>query len=345
MSEIAYINKSFPLEQRMMIAQARTICADYADQGYDLTLRQLFYQFIARDLFPDSRTWRNTGGDKWVRDSEGTKNATPNYKWLGGIINDARLAGVLDWRYIVDRTRNVRSIGHWDSPADIIRGAAQGFSLDKWADQDYRVEVWIEKDALVGVLQQCCPRLDVPYFSCRGYTSQSEIWSAAQRLGGYIDDGKKVAIIHLGDHDPSGIDMSRDVEDRLSMFIAQDRFDIDPGETIDVYQYEVADVFEVQRIALNWNQVQQYNPPPNPAKLSDSRGAGYVQRFGRSSWELDALDPPVLVALIEDAVAGYRDEERWQAAVANEAEERTILTATHDNWDAVKDFLVEEGMA
>lgn len=342
MPQIEYVHKSFTDAAYQMVRHVRRICADYAAQGLDLTLRQVYYQCVAHDLFPDDRTWRQVEGtNKWVRDPDGTKNAEPNYKWLGGIVNDARLAGMLDWDFIVDRTRNLRSNAHWNDPASVIRAAARGYAIDKWADQDHRIEVWIEKDALVGVLETCCPQLDVPFFSCRGYTSQSEVWGAAQRLGEYIDDGKKAVIIHLGDHDPSGIDMSRDIEHRLATFIAQDRLDATLDEDIDEYLDDCYDHFTVERIALNWDQVQQYNPPPNPAKLSDSRGAGYVRRYGRSSWELDALDPPVLVDLIQNAVGAYRDEERWEAAVEAEEQQRKILTAAEDHWEEVAGHIRE----
>lgn len=339
MPEIAYIEKRFATDALHVIAQARRICADYATQGYDLTLRQVYYQFVARDLFPDDRTWRQLGTGKWVRDPQGTKNAEPNYKWLGGIINDARLAGLLDWDYIVDRTRNLRTNPHWDDPRAVIRAAAKGYAIDKWARQDYRVEVWIEKDALVGVLEACCPELDVPFFSCRGYTSQSEVWGAAQRLGEYVDEDKRVAIIHLGDHDPSGIDMSRDIEHRLATFIAQDRMGASPGWGTENYIDAMEGMLEIQRIALNWDQVQRYQPPPNPAKLSDSRGAGYVNRYGYSSWELDALEPNVLVALVRGAVESFRDDDLWKEAVAEETHQRKILTAAQERWPEVARFL------
>jgi hypothetical protein len=311
---------------RQIIREARAICQSYAAQGYDLTLRQLYYQFVARDLIANKQS---------------------EYNRLGTIINDARLAGLLDWDYIVDRTRELRGPGtrfmpHWDNPADIVESAARSFRMNKWSDQEYRVEVWIEKDALIGVLESACPDEDVAYFSCRGYTSQSEIWGAAQRLGRYISDGQKVAILHLGDHDPSGIDMTRDIEDRLSMFIAQDVFGALPSEDQDTYAYEVSDSLIVDRIALNMDQIQQYNPPPNPAKLTDSRANGYIARHGRSSWELDALEPTVLVNLIQNAVDSYRDSAKWHDALKHEESEREVLTAASERWTDVKTFLNEE---
>ena len=300
MPRIAYVSRNFSAGSLKIIEQADAICIDYAAQGYDLTLRQLYYQFVARDLLPNKQS---------------------EYKRLGSIINDARLAGLLDWDHLVDRTRNLRDLAHWDDPESIVTAVAKQYRTDRWASQKYRVEVWVEKDALTGVIGRTAERLDVPWFSCRGYTSQSELWGAARRHQRYERDGQQVMVIHLGDHDPSGVDMSRDIADRLDLFQADTT---------------------VWRIALNMPQVQQYNPPPNPAKLTDSRAEGYIEKHGASSWELDALDPAVLDQLITDAVESYRDDEQWERDTAAMESEREILTAVASRWDAVADYLTDE---
>lgn len=313
MPRIEYVPHTFSAATLRTIGQAESIAASYRAQGYDLTLRQLYYQFVARGLLPNKDT---------------------EYKRLGAIVNDARLAGLLDWDYIVDRTRNLRTLGHWDSPADIIQATAYSFRVDAWARQPERVEVWIEKDALVGVIQRPCERNDVPYFSCRGYTSQSEVWGAAQRIEGYLNAiqdqdpdgaGGIVTIIHLGDHDPSGLDMTRDIEDRLRLFLDGDGYDPD-------------DV-QVERIALNMDQVVAYSPPPNPAKWTDSRASAYVNRWGAQSWELDALDPPVLDALIQEAIERHRDDRLWAEAQVEQANGRAGLQQAAERWDDVRSFL------
>lgn len=253
-------------------------------------------------------------------------NRTVEYKRLGEIVNDARLAGRLDWDAIVDRTRHLRALAHWNEPAEIVATTAHAFNVDRWARQPERVEVWIEKDALVGVIAGVCATNDVPYFSCRGYTSQSEMWGAAQRIGGYLDAGAEaVTLLHLGDHDPSGIDMTRDIGARLALFLAGDGYD--PA------------VLTVERIALTLDQVRRYALPPNPAKLTDSRAAGYLAQFGRESWELDALDPPTLVALITEAIEAHRDPERWAEDTARQQHSRRELALAARRWDEVVAFL------
>ena len=106
MPKILYVKKKFASSSIGVIDQANKIIDDYTAQGYKLTLRQLYYRFIAQDLFPDD----------WLDSSLKTKNTMKNYKHLGDIINDARLAGLIDWEAIEDRTRSVRSLPHWSSP-------------------------------------------------------------------------------------------------------------------------------------------------------------------------------------------------------------------------------------
>ncbi len=283
MPTIAYIDKRFRRETLAMIEMANEIITEYAGQGFQLTLRQLYYQFVARDLIP---------------------NTTRSYKRLGDVINNARLAGRIDWSAIEDRTRAVRSQSHWDSPSSILRSAAASYAVDKWSGQEYRPEVWIEKEALAGVVDGVCRRLDISYLSCRGYTSQSTMWRSGQRIRSTIDAGQTPVILHLGDHDPSGIDMTRDIVDRIGLFAGD---------------------IEIRRLALNMDQVEDFGPPPNPAKMTDSRFDSYCSSYGDQSWELDALEPATLVDLIEHAVLSLRDEDKWDAAVARQEDGRKLL--------------------
>ena len=297
MPKIAYIDKKLQKATLATIATANEIIEEYAAQGYDLTLRQLYYQMVARGYI---------------------ENSERSYKNFGNTIADGRLTGLIDWDRIVDRTRNLRENSHFDSPAEIMQAVVASYQNDKWERQPYRVEVWVEKDALIGVLDGVCRDLDVPYFSCRGYTSQSEMWAAGRRLIHWRDRGQTPVILHLGDHDPSGIDMTRDIIDRLTLFSGD---------------------IELERLALNWDQVEQYNPPPNPTKLTDARAEGYVARFGLESWELDALDPATISTLIEDAVGRFRDEDLWNEAVEEEQAGLAELETASHRWQDVSRFL------
>lgn len=298
MPKIAYISKNFSESHLEIIVQANEIIEEYAAQGFSLTLRQLYYQFVARDMI---------------------RNMQTEYKRLGSIINDGRLAGLIDWDSIEDRTRNLEKNSSWTGPQDIIESVAASYHIDLWKGQDYRPEVWIEKEALMGVIEPICQALDVPYFACRGYTSQSEQWRASLRHRKYLEAGQRPVVFHLGDHDPSGIDMTRDNQHRL----------------FDVFRANV----EVRRLALNMDQVEAHSPPPNPAKITDSRFESYSRQYGDESWELDALEPRMIADLIETNVEALIDEDKFQARMAEKEHTKQMFCELADRWDEIEDIL------
>lgn len=272
------------------IETANEIIDEYQADGLTLTLRQLYYQFVSRDLIP---------------------NTKQSYDNLGRVISNGRLAGLIDWNAIEDRTRFLRGNATYDNPADMISRQVDKYKIDMWQNQRHHLEVWIEKDALLGVIEKVCRDNDVDFFACRGYVSQSELCSAGQRMNYYSRQGYDVTVIHLGDHDPSGMDMTRDNDDRLRMFAGGNA--------------------EVRRIALSMEQVEQYNPPPNVAKLSDARAQKYIKQYGESSWELDALEPRVMQSLLRDTINEYKDPELWALREAQLAEDLTILNQVIEN--------------
>jgi hypothetical protein len=265
------------------IKQINAIIEEYQEQGYSLTLRQVYYQLVARGVI---------------------ENSEKSYKAIGELVNNGRLAGLIDWQAIEDRTRYIRSLSHWYSPREIVETAAKSYHIDLWEKQIFHVEVWAEKDALIGIVEQAAQSFDVACFSCRGYTSQSEMWVAAQRFIEHSQAGKDCIVVYLGDHDPSGLDMTRDIRERLAMFGADVRID---------------------RIALNWDQIQQYNPPPNPAKITDTRADAYIKRYGHESWELDALEPVELDRLIRKQIEIYLDRKLYDKEKKKEERERAEI--------------------
>jgi hypothetical protein len=302
MPKICYRPKRFSHSSQALIDQCNDIIAEYAEQGFVLTLRQLYYQLVSRDII---------------------ENKTTEYSRVGSIVNQARLAGLIDWKAIEDRTRSLKALSHWAGPAQIVETCSEQFDVDMWADQEFRPEVWIEKDALVGVIDEVCRFLDVPYFSCRGYTSQSEMWAGAMRLQYWVKEGRDgrgqtPVVFHLGDHDPSGKDMTRDIRDRLQLFMGGIR---------------------LERLALNMDQIRKYGPPPNPAKTTDSRYKAYIVEFGESSWELDALEPRVIAGLIRRAVTGLVDREKWRQKKVERDRGRALLSRLAENWEEVTGML------
>lgn len=312
--KIAYEPNTMRAGTLAIAEQAAQIAEEYNRAGYDLTLRQLYYQFVGRGLTANWATGHNT---------------ERSYKRLGTIVDNARMCGLIDWNHITDRTRGLAGDSHWDEPGDVINSAAWGYKIDHWEGQANRLEIWVEKEALAGIVGQVARERDVNYLACRGYLSSSAMWRSARRLGRYADQGLDVTILHLGDHDPSGIDMSRDNEDRLRKMISHD------------YGWNAAQAVEFRRIALNRDQVDQYGPPPNPAKLTDSRAEGYVSEHGYESWELDALPPDVLVDLMNRHVDDVVDQRAWDARHALQEDQRTTLRLAANNWDELSDHVTE----
>lgn len=282
----AFIQKKFSATSQEMIDKINTILADYEAQGFRLTLRQLYYQLVARDIIPNNlRSYKNTGN----------------------LVSDARQAGLIDWRMIEDRNRDTVIPSHWDSPADIVAVAARQFRINKWENQPWHIEIMVEKDALSGVLEPTCTGLDIGLTANKGYSSSSTMYEIGRRIGYQRDRmGKNPLVVYLGDHDPSGIDMTRDVEERLEMYSGG--------------------LLKVVRIALNMNQVEEWNPPENPAKATDSRFEAYYQKYGESSWELDAVEPVQLANLVTDIVMQHRDDALWVEALEKENRMRRQLT-------------------
>ena len=282
-----------------LIGHANGIIGEYQALGFILTLRQMFYQFVSRPGL-------------------GLTNTFDDYKRLGRTVTDARRAGLIDWDAIEDRTRNVHRLPTWDDPSEIVASCADQYREDLWASQRYRPEIWIEKDALTGVIEDVCDELRTPYFSCRGNVSEPEMYAAGKRFARIAGQGQIPIVLHLGDHDPNGVDMTRDIRERLRMFARRE--------------------IEVRRIALNLGQVTGL--PPNFAKENDSRYAAYVRQFGTTDcWELDALAPNIISNLVRDELNRLIDEGSWARVNAEEDDNRSVLAAAASNWSLVKSAL------
>ena len=279
-----FIEHRFQANTRAVIMQANVIIDEYKKQGFAMTLRQLYYQLVSRDLMANNRL---------------------AYQELSRVISDARDAGLVDWMAIEDHTRDLVTHSSWSDPADAIRDTADWYQEDLWQEQPYRPEVWIEKDALVGVIAPICKQYRVPYFATIGNCSHSELYKAGERFSEISDQGAIPLVLHFGDHDPNGIDMTRDITEKL------ERYTREP--------------VEVRRMALNMVQVRRYNPPPNFAKESDSRYAKYAAKYGKKCWELDALSPAVIADLIRQQLTKLIDAKAWKRQVAAEKRNKVKL--------------------
>lgn len=287
-----YLDINFKQESLDLIQIMDGICRDYMRQGYVLTVRQLYYQLVAKAIIP---------------------NKEQSYKRITGLVNDARLAGILDWSAIEDRTRSFIERARYTSVSERIDLAAKYYHMDMWANQETRMFVIVEKEALAGVLERVCYEYDVPLLAARGYPSGTVLREFAEdKILPSLQRGQQVVILHLGDHDPSGIDMTRDLTERLMLFT--DR------------HYALS----LDRIALSMDQIDELQPPPNPAKTTDSRFSEYLSRYGNESWELDALDPSYLNRLVETHINFHRDPDRWASSQAKIDECKAVLGKLSD---------------
>lgn len=286
-----YKELRFRADTLAVIDQANEILDEYADADLVVTLRQLYYQFVSRDLMA---------------------NTVQNYKRLGSIVSDGRMAGLIDWSRIEDRGRVPEMPSQWPSAASLARAAANAFRLPRWNGQRSYVEVWIEKQALVGVLAPLADELHVTLMANKGYSSQSAMRDAALRyqrnievMGRMVGKPVQPCLAYLGDHDPSGNDMVRDIRERMELFGVR-------GLLVD-------------RLALTREQINEHQPPPNPAKVTDSRFEAYRREHGDYSWELDALDPPLLQSIVRDWVVGRRDDRTYRMMLRDEDRQRSAL--------------------
>lgn len=291
-----FVDHKFKAASLEQIGVANEIIADYRAQGLRLTLRQLYYQFVAHHGLP---------------------NHDKSYKRLAQLVSDARLAGLVDWDAIEDRGRVPWRPGSWRSPAQIVSACADQFRMDRWRHQPKVVELWVEKQALAGVLEPIADEHHIVLSVNKGYSSSSAMYEAAKRLSRAsrpsadedIDvDVKTCHVLYLGDHDPSGEDMVRDITERLNMF--RDR--------------GVPEI-EVTKVALTMEQVEEHEPPPNPAKVTDSRFEAYREKYGEESWEVDALDPSTLRELIDDEIAKHIDSRALAGVKRDELAAKAVL--------------------
>lgn len=281
MSYERFRNVSFRPASLDRIRQCNAIITSYQAMGLRLTLRQLYYQLVTKNLI---------------------ENVERSYKALSSLVSDARLAGLMDWDAIEDRVRQPKSASEFDDLEELTEAALAAYRLPRWRDQQNYVELWVEKDALAGVLWPIARDVHITLMVNRGYSSQSAMYESAHRFAAHTD--KSLHLLYLGDLDPSGEDMVRDVRERIAMF----------GQTV-----------AVTKIALTAEQVAEYKPPPNPAKLTDPRAHAYIKKHGAQSWEVDALPPDVLDRLVRAELSRLVDDEEMDAVIAREERDKQLL--------------------
>lgn len=263
-----------------------SILEDYREDGYVLTLRQLYYQLVVRDIIP---------------------NQQAEYAKLSNILKKGRMAGIVDRDIIEDRLRQP-FLPYWVFDIDdAISDTINTYRLNRMDGQDKYIEIRVEKDALSWVLKRVSSKYHINLMVNRGYSSCSAMYDSFRRFSKYED----CHILYLGDHDPSGLDMVRDIQERLEEFW--------------VY-------LTVHHLAITQEQIATHNPPPNPAKFSDPRADWYVKNYGKTSWEVDALPPEVLINTLEAKIRSMIDLQRYSEMLEKEASDKERLQEMIDNW-------------
>ena len=282
------LHLSNPNQDKLYIIN--TIIEDFQKQGYRMTLRQLYYQLVTRNIIP---------------------NKVAEYKKLTGLIVKGRMGGFIDWDAIEDRLR-VPRLPYWvTGKYNALKDTADRYRMNRQRYQDNYIEVWCEKDAPSAALSRDTSHYHIRLMINRGYSSVTAMHDAYRRMRKHLPDGQSWwqhrhnVILYLGDHDPSGLDMVRDIRDRLHEFGLQN--------------------LTVKHIALTMEQIHEYDPPPNAAKFKDPRSQWYMDRFGDESWEVDALPPNILEQLLRDTIEEHIDVDKFKEKLAEEEDDRKEL--------------------
>lgn len=269
------------------LEEINDILEEYRSEWYVLTLRQLYYQLVVKWIIP---------------------NKQAEYAKLSNILKKGRMAWIVDRDIIEDRIRRPK-LPYWSRDInDAINDVVDQYRLDRMMWQDKYIEVWVEKDALSWVLYRITEKYHIRLMVNRGYSSCSAMYDAYRRMKAQHSENH---IIYLWDHDPSGLDMVRDIEERLEEF----------GTYVTVHH-----------LGITQEQIKAFNPPPNPAKFSDPRADWYIRNYGKVSWEVDALPPKELLKILENKIISMIDIEKYRSVLKQEEEDKQRLIDMMDKW-------------
>ncbi len=261
-----------------MAAIRREIYNVVAEQR-PMTVRQVFYQLVSRQVIA---------------------KAEAEYKTtVVRLLAEMRLNGHIPFHWIADNTRWMRKPRTFDSLKGMLELSTQTYRRALWNDQSTYVEIWLEKDALAGVLYEETESWDVPLMVTRGYPSLSYLHGAAMAIA---NCGKPAYLYYFGDHDPSGVDIPRATEQRIRDFAPE------------------AEI-HFESVAVTPEQIRLLNLPTRPTKTSDTRS----KNFSGESVEVDAMPPATLRALVKNCIEQHIDKRALKATEEIEAAERETL--------------------
>ncbi len=261
------------------VEERRNLLLAIIYDGKPMTVRQVFYQATVRGL---------------------VEKAESGYAKVQTDLTVMRRAGDLPYDWLADNTRWQRRPRTFSSVEEALKETAKFYRKSLWDDADAYVEIWLEKDALSGVIYPITSMYDVPLMVARGYASLSFLYSAAE----YINELDVPAYIyHLGDFDPSGVNAGEKIEETLR---------------------ELAPDAEIyfERIAVTPEQIERWDLPTRPTKASDTRAKG----FGNISVELDAIEPNRLRQIVRRAIEQHLPRHQFEVLKAAEESEREIIS-------------------
>jgi len=270
------------------------------EYSYPLTLRQIYYRLVSNGVIPNSRSAYN-GLSKWLV--------------------KAREDGDVDDAKIEDRSRSIiKAVEGYDSPDQFIEAVeywihnlGDRYHANLWSNQDVYLEIWVEKEALDRVIARAAQPFQVTVCPTKGYSSYSYIKRDAVD-GRFSEVDKPIICLYFGDHDPSGKQMTEDLQRRSNRY----------GNGMNI---------EIKRVALTQEQIRKYNLPPNRTKSKDTRTPKYVAEFGDECWELDAIPPDDLQSLVISSIEQYIDRDRWNKVLKQEEKDRASLKERFANAD------------
>lgn len=260
-----------------LIGEAYAILAAH----HPMTVRQVYYQLVSRHAIENIRS---------------------QYQAVSNALVRARKEGGIPWDWIEDRLRRPRNVQMWGGMSEFAETARAAYRRDVWSTQPFYLEVWVEKDALSGIIEDVLAPYGVTLNVGRGYDGWDSIHNAASRYG----SGERVTVLYFGDFDPSGEDMVRSLRQRLAELGCQPK---------------------IIKSALTFEDVERYNLPPDFTKPTDTRSAGFVAEYGDLAVELDALSVDVLTDRLRTEVEARLDMTAVEAVRRIEGEERGRLVA------------------
>jgi hypothetical protein len=278
------------------------------EQERPMTLRQLYYRPVSAGVLA---------------------NAQAEYKRLGGVMTRVRESGEVPRTWIVDHVRSTLKPSSWTGLADFAETVREAYRKDFWAGLDHHVEVFVEKDAVAGTIQPVTEEYDIRLRVCRGYSSISfageiaDLWAQVE---------KPIFAYYLGDFDPSGFDLERDLWEKLERYSGRFVWTAGGCSFRERMAYATEENVCWARLAVTPEDFADFGLVCLPVKHADRRARTFVRAHGAACAEVDALPPRELRRRVQEAIDAHIDRERWARLQHTEQLEQETLQKVVNGW-------------